>query len=107
VANFTRVIAMILYLLLIASGFWLVHLYRNDDSVSTVGLVLIGWLPVIVGFALAWGGFEFAGRLDSRSCPQCGRRVALGTYVCSSCGFDFRRGRRNGAGALEAAEPGG
>ena len=34
-AIFLRVTAMALYLALIALGFWLVHIYRDDDSVAT------------------------------------------------------------------------
>ena len=95
-ANFIRVAAWILYLLMIALGFTLVGINRTDNSVATSTLVMLGLVPVIVGFAVGWGGNEWGGRLDSRPCPRCGRRIPLGTYVCWSCGFDFRAQRAPG-----------
>lgn len=99
--NFIRIATWILYLLLIVLGFLLVHNNRTDDSVATSTLVVIGVVPVLVGFAVAWGGNEWAGRMDSRPCPQCGRRVPLGAYRCSFCGFDFRGSTARAAGLSE------
>jgi hypothetical protein len=93
VANFIRIATWILYLLLIVLGFVLVHENRTDNSVATSTLVVIGVVPILVGFAVAWGGNEWADRTDSRPCPRCGRRVPLGTDVCWSCGYDFRAQR--------------
>jgi protein-S-isoprenylcysteine O-methyltransferase Ste14 len=96
VPNFIRIATWILYLLLIVLGFALVHNNRTDDSVATSTLAVIGVVPVLVGFAVAWGGDAWAGRMDSRPCPRCGRRVPLDSYVCWSCGYDFRAQRAPG-----------
>jgi hypothetical protein len=101
VANFIRVTAWIFYLLMIVLGFALMTFNRADDSVDTSTLIVMGLVPVFVGFAVAWGGNEWAGRLDSRPCPQCGRRVPLGAYRCSFCGFDFRGSTARATGLRE------
>jgi ribosomal protein L40E len=88
-ANFIRVISWTSFLLLVALGFWLVHLYRNDDAVSTAALAAIGCAPIVFGFVLAWGELALADRLDSRPCPRCGHRVRIGAYRCPTCGYDF------------------
>jgi len=101
VANFIRVATWIFYVLMIALGFALVHASRDNDSVATSTLVVRGVVPVIVGFAVAWGGNEWASRLDSRPCPQCRRRVPLGAYRCSFCGFVLRGRTARAAGLSE------
>ena len=60
-AIFLRFTAVALYLALIALGFWLVHIYRDDKAIATGLLVLWGCAPIVVGFALAWGGFRVGG----------------------------------------------
>jgi len=90
-ANFVRELGVILFLALIALGFFLIHQDRDNQAVSTGALVARGLIPIFIGFVLAWGGLEVADRLDSRPCPRCGRRVRLGAYRCPNCAYDFRR----------------
>lgn len=93
-ASFVRVTGVILFLALIALGFFLVEQDRTNDAVSTAELVIRGCIPVVVGFLLAWGGLYFGDRLDSRPCPRCGRRMPVGSYWCSGCGWEFRQAPR-------------
>ena len=89
--RFVRIVGFVLYLAFGALGFAVVSGPRTDDDVSTFELVISGWVPVIIGFAICWGALALADRLDSRPCPQCGRLVRIGSYVCPACGFDYRR----------------
>ena len=90
-ANFIRAAGILAFLVLIAVGFFNVHEDRTNEAVSTLELLIRGWVPVIVGFVLAWGALEIGDRVDSRPCPRCGNRVKFGSYRCPTCGYDFAR----------------
>jgi DNA-directed RNA polymerase subunit RPC12/RpoP len=91
VATFVRIAGFALFLAFGALGFAVVGADRDDESVSTTALIIRGLVPVFIGFVICWFMVELAERLDSRPCPHCGRRVHTGSYVCSRCGYDFRR----------------
>jgi hypothetical protein len=54
----------------------------------------IGPLELVLLLLLLWLVFtlfrRIGGRLTSRPCPRCGRRIQAGELECDSCGFDFR-----------------
>jgi len=51
-----------------------------------VTLLAIIWFVGFIVLSLVW----LMSRPDRRYCPQCGREVKKGRFVCKACGYDFR-----------------
>jgi hypothetical protein len=95
VGIFLRFTAFLVFLAFVAAGFLEVAEYRDSHAISTAELVIRGWIPVIVGFVLAWGLLGLAERADTRPCPRCGWRVYVDAYACPNCGLNFGRAGGN------------
>ena len=62
---------------------------------AIVGALIAGWIIIAVLGRYA----------NTRPCPRCGERVAVGGLECSRCGFDFNQIGQSGPTSPETTKP--